>query len=56
MRKTIVSYTSCVILFTNFGELELLYHLYVEFITTLEIAIEIWRNFTRLGGNKKSKR
>ncbi|TAD92818.1 MAG: DUF3368 domain-containing protein [Bacteroidetes bacterium] len=40
MRKTIISDTSCLIILTNIGELELLHKLYGKIITTLEIAAE----------------
>lgn len=40
MRKTIISDTSCFILLSNIGEMELLEQLYGQVITTLEVAIE----------------
>jgi predicted nucleic acid-binding protein len=40
MRKTIVSDTSCFIVLTNIGELELLHKVYGQIITTLDIATE----------------
>lgn len=40
MPKTIVSDTSCLIVLTNIGELDLLHKLYGQIITTLDIAIE----------------
>jgi len=40
MHKTIISDTSCFIILTNIGELELLHKLYVEILTTVDIATE----------------
>ncbi len=40
MLKTIISDTSCLIVLNNIGELELLYKVYGEIITTVEIALE----------------
>lgn len=40
MRKTIIADTSCLIILTNIGELELLHKLYGKIITTPDIAIE----------------
>lgn len=40
MHKTIISDTSCFIILSNIGELELLHRVYGEIITTLEIATE----------------
>lgn len=40
MPKTIISDTSCFIILSNIGELELLHQVYGEIITTLDIAIE----------------
>ena len=40
MPKTIISDTSCFIVLTNIGELELLHKLYGRIITTLDIATE----------------
>ena len=40
MLKTIISDTSCFIILTNIGELELLHKVYGEIITTIEIAVE----------------
>lgn len=40
MPKTIISDTSCLIILTNIGELELLHNLYGEITTTLDIATE----------------
>lgn len=40
MPKTIISDTSCFILLSNIGELELLQRLYGQVTTTLEVAIE----------------
>jgi predicted nucleic acid-binding protein len=40
MRKTIISDTSCFIILTNIGELDLLQKVYGRVITTLDIAIE----------------
>ena len=40
MRKIIISDTSCFIILANINELELLYHLYGQIITTFDIAIE----------------
>jgi predicted nucleic acid-binding protein len=40
MHKTIISDTSCFIILTNIGELELLQKLYVQIVTTIDIATE----------------
>ncbi len=40
MHKTIVSDTSCFIIFTNIGELDLLFQTYGQIITTKEVALE----------------
>ena len=40
MPKTIISDTSCFIILTNIGELELLHKLYGQVITTIDIALE----------------
>lgn len=40
MHKTIISDTSCFIILSKIGELELLYKLYRQIITTLDIAEE----------------
>jgi predicted nucleic acid-binding protein len=40
MPKTIISDTSCFIILTNIGELELLYQLYGQISTTPDIAAE----------------
>jgi predicted nucleic acid-binding protein len=40
MRKTIISDTSCFILLSNIGELELLHKVYGTIVTTLDISIE----------------
>lgn len=40
MPKTIISDTSCLIILTNIGELELLHKTYKEIITTVEVASE----------------
>jgi len=40
MPKTIISDTSCLIILTNIGELELLLRLYGQITTTLDIATE----------------
>lgn len=40
MPKTIISDTSCLIILTNIGELELLHKLYGQIITTLDIGTE----------------
>ena len=40
MPKTIISDTSCLIILTNIGELELLHNLYGQVTTTLDIATE----------------
>ena len=40
MHKTIISDTSCFIILTNIGELELLHKVYGQIITTLDIATE----------------
>ncbi len=40
MPKKIISDTSCLIVLTNIGELEILHKLYGQIITTIEIATE----------------
>jgi len=40
MPKTIISDTSCLIILTNIGELDLLRKTYGSIVTTIEIAIE----------------
>ena len=45
MPKTIISDTSCFIVLTNIGELELLHKLYGRIITTLDIATEQQHRF-----------
>lgn len=40
MRKTIISDTSCLIILSNIGELDLLQKLYGTVVTTIEIAVE----------------
>ena len=40
MHKTIISDTSCLIILTNIGELELLHKVYGQIVTTLDIATE----------------
>ena len=40
MPKTIISDTSCLIILTNIGELELLHNFYGQITTTLDIATE----------------
>ena len=40
MRKTIISDTSCLIILTNIGELDLLRKVYGQIITTVEVAAE----------------
>ena len=40
MHKTIISDTSCLIVLTNIGELELLHKVYGFIVTTIEIATE----------------
>lgn len=40
MPKTIISDTSCFIILSNIGELELLHNVYGEIITTIDIATE----------------
>lgn len=40
MRKTIISDTSCFIILTNIGELELLHQVYGQVVTTQDIATE----------------
>ena len=44
MPKTIISDTSCFIIFTNIGEFELLHKVYGEIITTIDIATEFGEN------------
>lgn len=40
MRKTIISDTSCFIILTNIGELDLLQKVYGQIVTTVEVASE----------------
>jgi predicted nucleic acid-binding protein len=40
MPKTIISDTSCFIVLTNIGELDLLHKVYGSIVTTIDIAIE----------------
>jgi predicted nucleic acid-binding protein len=40
MHKTIISDTSCFIILTNIGELDLLHKVYGQIVTTSEIAAE----------------
>ena len=40
MRKTIISDTSCFIILSNIGELDILHQVYGQIITTMEIANE----------------
>ena len=40
MPKTIISDTSCFILLTNIGELDILQKVYGEIVTTVDIALE----------------
>ena len=40
MPKTIISDTSCFIILTNIGELDLLQKVYGQIVTTLEVATE----------------
>lgn len=40
MHKTIISDTSCFIILTNIGELDLLQKVYGQVVTTIEVAIE----------------
>src|ERR1035437_1346548 len=40
MHRTIISDTSCLILLTNIGELDLLHEVYGQIITTIDIANE----------------
>jgi predicted nucleic acid-binding protein len=40
MRKIIIADTSCLIVLTNIGELQILHKMYGEVLTTLDIAIE----------------
>ena len=40
MPKTIISDTSCFIILTNIGELDLLHKIYGEIVTTIDIATE----------------
>lgn len=45
MPKTIISDTSCLIILTNIGELELLQKLYGKITTTIDIATEYGEPF-----------
>ena len=40
MPKTIIADTSCFIILTNIGEIDLLHKIYGEITTTIDIAIE----------------
>jgi len=40
MHKTIISDTSCLIILTNIGEIELLHKVYGQIVTTIDIATE----------------
>jgi predicted nucleic acid-binding protein len=40
MHKVIISYTSCLIVFDNIGELEIIHQVYGEVITTHEVEAE----------------
>ncbi|QLH47471.1 MAG: DUF3368 domain-containing protein [Bacteroidota bacterium] len=40
MHKTIISDTSCFIILTNIGELDILYKVYGQIVTTIDIATE----------------
>lgn len=40
MPKVIIADTSCFILLTNIGELELLHHVYGQIVTTIDVATE----------------
>jgi predicted nucleic acid-binding protein len=40
MHKTIISDTSCLIVLSNIGELDLLQKTYGEIVTTMEVATE----------------
>ena len=40
MPKTIIADTSCLIILTNIGEIDLLHKVYGEITTTIDIAIE----------------
>lgn len=44
MRKTIISDTSCLIILTNIGELDLLQKIYGQVFTTAEVADEFGEN------------
>jgi predicted nucleic acid-binding protein len=44
MQKVIISDTSCLILFDNIGELDLLHKLYGSIITTLEVQLEFGKD------------
>ena len=41
MHKTIISDTSCFIILTNIGELDLLHKVYGQIVTTIDIANEV---------------
>ena len=45
MPKTIISDTSCFIILTNIGELDLLHKVYGRIVTTIDIANEYGENF-----------
>jgi predicted nucleic acid-binding protein len=46
MPKTIISDTSCFIILTNIGELDLLHKVYGQILTTIDIAIEVTLDLT----------
>jgi predicted nucleic acid-binding protein len=54
MPKAIISDTSCFIILTNIGELELLQKVYGQIVTTPEIVAEFGEDASRMGGNRRS--
>lgn len=56
MPKAIISDTSCFIVLTNIGKLDLLQKVYGQIITTPEIAAEFGEPLLGMGGNRRSQR
>ena len=54
MPKAIISDTSCFIILTNIGELDLLQKVYGQIVTTPEIAAEFGEPLLGMGGNRRS--
>ncbi len=54
MPKAIISDTSCFIILTNIGELELLQKVYGQIVTTPEIVAEFGEPLLGMGRNRRS--